>query len=97
MDLVKVKKFTEEITTLKNRIIYIKDRITILNNLKEIKFEGDKGASYEHFLINENSRWSLDGPLEVFKILAIKELNEDLEAHEKQLADFIKKGITDND
>ncbi len=97
MDLVKVENFTKQIGTLKGRITYIKKQIRIINNVEQVEFRGDKGASYEHFKITEESRFKLEQPFEVFKILALKELNEELEAHEKELSDFIKKGITDND
>lgn len=97
MNLKKVDDFTKEITTLKNRITYIKKQIRVLSDLTNIDFKTLKTNFREDFEINDRSRFKLEKPIEVFKILALKELNEELESHEKELNDFIKKGITDND
>ena len=97
MDLKKVETFIKDVTTLKNRLAYIEKQISVLNDLTNIDFKTIKTNFRESFEVNSLSRFQLEKPLEVFKVLALKELNEELKAHEKELKDFIKKGITDND
>ncbi len=97
MDLKKVENFTKEIETLLRRISYIKKQIRVLSDLTNINFKTLKTNFREDFEITDMSCFKLEKPLEVFKILALKELEEELEVHKKELNNFIKKGITDND
>ncbi|MGX7025841.1 hypothetical protein [Vagococcus hydrophili] len=99
MNLERVESFTDEIAILKVELQNYEKQKSVLNDLYFIDVHGGKLANHKEFRIQEDrGLFRLDEvSVEVFKTLALKELEQKITETEKQLKDLIKKGIMDND
>ena len=100
MNLEKVEKFNTRVSDKTNNIKRIRNKISVVEKMENLQFYASpaKDLSFCSFnLTSRDSDESIKNILEVTKTLMLSTLKKQLNEKEKELKDFIKKGITDNE
>lgn len=99
MDLEKVDRYLLKAAKLKSAVEKYKYRKEILENSCMLEVKSHPHSINEKFEITEGNIFiGMDSPAVIaFRTILDKEIVDKLEKAEKELAEFIKKGITNND
>lgn len=99
MDLEKVDRYLLKAAKLKSAVEKYKYRKEILENSCMLEVKSHPHRINEKFEITEGNNFiGMDSPAVIaFRTILDKEIVDKLEKAEKELAEFIKKGITTND
>lgn len=100
MDLGKVKKFNDGVINRTIEIEQLKNKIIVVERMENLQFYTTPANDLKFCSFNltsDNSDESVKNILEVTKTLTLNALKKQINEKEKELKDFIKKGIADND